>query len=163
DSAYEKAGARIAKDVFPEAELIVKVKEPQPEERGKLHEKHVLFTYLHLAPDPAQVRDLAASGAICIAYETVTKAGGGLALIAPRRGRAARALGGPRHRRGAGRGRGGPQAGVAPDGEGDENGRGGGRHRDRPGRLLRDLAADHARRSHLRGGRRGALLRHQHA
>jgi len=83
DSAYEKAGARIVIDVFPEAELIVKVKEPQPQERRKLHEKHVLFTYLHLAPDPVQVRDLAASGAICIAYETVTKPGGGLPLLAP--------------------------------------------------------------------------------
>src|SRR5207302_2060101 len=83
DSAYEKAGARIATDVWDAAELIVKVKEPQPQERKRLKAKHVLFTYLHLAPDPAQVTDLAASGAICIAYETVTKPDGGLPLLAP--------------------------------------------------------------------------------
>ena len=83
DSAYERAGARIATDVWDAAELIVKVKEPQPQERKRLKPKHVLFTYLHLAPDPAQVADLAASGAICIAYETVTKPDGGLPLLAP--------------------------------------------------------------------------------
>jgi alanine dehydrogenase len=83
DSAYEKAGARIVDDVFAEAELIVKVKEPQREERKKLKEQHVLFTYLHLAPDPEQTKDLAASGAVCIAYETVTSARGGLPLLAP--------------------------------------------------------------------------------
>ena len=81
DAAYEKAGARIG-DPW-EAELIVKVKEPQREERRKLREKHVLFTYLHLAPDPEQTRDLVQSKAICIAYETVTSARGGLPLLAP--------------------------------------------------------------------------------
>ena len=83
DSAYEKAGARVVEDVFPQAELIVKVKEPQPAERKRLKESQVLFTYLHLAPDPGQTRDLVASGAVCIAYETVTRAGGGLPLLAP--------------------------------------------------------------------------------
>jgi alanine dehydrogenase len=81
DTAYEKAGARIA-DPW-QAELVVKVKEPQPQERKKLAAKHVLFTYLHLAPDPEQTMDLAASGAVCIAYETVTSARGGLPLLAP--------------------------------------------------------------------------------
>jgi alanine dehydrogenase len=83
DSAYERAGAKIVDDVFGEAELIVKVKEPQPEERKRLKQNQVLFTYLHLAPDPQQARDLAASGAICIAYETVTSPRGGLPLLAP--------------------------------------------------------------------------------
>jgi len=81
DAAYEKAGARIG-DPW-EAELIVKVKEPQRGERNKLKEKHVLFTYLHLAPDPEQAKDLVQSKAICIAYETVTSARGGLPLLAP--------------------------------------------------------------------------------
>ena len=83
DSAYEKAGARVVEDVFPQAGLIVKVKEPQPAERKRLKESQVLFTYLHLAPDPGQAKDLMASGAVCIAYETVTRAGGGLPLLAP--------------------------------------------------------------------------------
>ncbi|HEY5896859.1 MAG TPA: alanine dehydrogenase [Burkholderiales bacterium] len=82
DAAYEKAGARIG-DPWQEAELIVKVKEPQKQERAKIEERHVLFTYLHLAPDPQQTKDLQASKAICIAYETVTRAGGGLPLLAP--------------------------------------------------------------------------------
>jgi len=82
DSAYEKAGARIG-DPWKEGELIVKVKEPQPAERKKIAERHVLFTYLHLAPDPQQTRDLQDSKAVCIAYETVTRAGGGLPLLAP--------------------------------------------------------------------------------
>ena len=81
DSSYEKAGGRIG-DPW-EAELIVKVKEPQPQERKRLAEGQVLFAYLHLAPDPAQARDLVESGSICIAYETVTRAGGGLPLLAP--------------------------------------------------------------------------------
>ena len=80
DGAYEKAGARIG-DPWKEAELIVKVKEPQREERKKITERHVLFTYLHLAPDRAQTEDLMKSGAICIAYETVTRPGGGLPLL----------------------------------------------------------------------------------
>jgi len=83
DATYEKAGAKIVEDVFADAELIVKVKEPQPEERRRLREHQVLFTYLHLAPDPQQARDLAATGAVCIAYETVTSSGGGLPLLAP--------------------------------------------------------------------------------
>lgn len=86
DAGYEAAGAAILPDgrsVFDWAELIVKVKEPQPEERTWLRPDHTLFTYLHLAPDPAQTADLMASGATCIAYETVTDARGGLPLLAP--------------------------------------------------------------------------------
>ena len=82
DPAYEKAGARIG-DPWQDAELIVKVKEPQPAERNKIRDRHVLFTYLHLAPDRAQAEDLMRSGAICIAYETVSRPGGGLPLLAP--------------------------------------------------------------------------------
>jgi alanine dehydrogenase len=81
DSAYEKAGAQVGNPW--EAELVVKVKEPQPAERKKLREGQVLFTYLHLAPDPDQTKDLVQSRAICIAYETVTNARGGLPLLAP--------------------------------------------------------------------------------
>jgi alanine dehydrogenase len=86
DAAYEKAGARIAaaaEELFARAEMIVKVKEPQPKERKLLREGQILFTYLHLAPDPEQAKDLVASGAVCIAYETVTQPGGGLPLLAP--------------------------------------------------------------------------------
>ena len=86
DAAYQAAGARIAPDaaaVFAAAELIVKVKEPQAAERARLRPDQVLFTYLHLAPDPDQARDLLASGAVCIAYETVTDAQGGLPLLKP--------------------------------------------------------------------------------
>src|SRR5918996_1555534 len=86
DALYQNAGARIAADaaeVFAGAELIVKVKEPQAEERARLHEGQVLFTYLHLAPDPEQTRDLMASGAVCIAYETVTSPAGTLPLLTP--------------------------------------------------------------------------------
>ncbi|HEX4927645.1 MAG TPA: alanine dehydrogenase [Burkholderiales bacterium] len=82
DAAYEKVGARIG-DPWQEAELIVKVKEPQRQERAKIERRHVLFTYLHLAPDRPQAEDLMKSQAICIAYETVTRAGGGLPLLAP--------------------------------------------------------------------------------
>jgi alanine dehydrogenase len=82
DAAYEKAGARIG-DPWKEGELIVKVKEPQPAERKKITDRHVLFTYLHLAPDRAQTEDLMRSGAICVAYETVTGRAGGLPLLAP--------------------------------------------------------------------------------
>ena len=81
DAAYEKAGARIG-DPW-QAELIVKVKEPQPDERRKLREGQVLFTYLHLAPDPAQTKDLLDAKVVGIAYETVTRPGGGLPLLAP--------------------------------------------------------------------------------
>ncbi|HRO13520.1 MAG TPA: alanine dehydrogenase [Paracoccus sp. (in: a-proteobacteria)] len=86
DEDYTAAGATIAPDaqaVFDAAELIVKVKEPQPAERALLREGQVLFTYLHLAPDPDQTRDLLASGVTAIAYETVTDARGGLPLLAP--------------------------------------------------------------------------------
>ena len=86
DDAYARAGAAIAPDaaaVFENAELIVKVKEPQAVEWGRLTERHILFTYLHLAPDPAQTEGLLASGCAAIAYETVTDAQGGLPLLAP--------------------------------------------------------------------------------
>ena len=86
DDDYRAAGASIvdtASEVFAKADMIVKVKEPQPAERKMLRENQILFTYLHLAPDPEQTRDLMASGATCIAYETVTDASGGLPLLAP--------------------------------------------------------------------------------
>ena len=86
DAAYEAVGAKTAPDaasVFDKAELIVKVKEPQAPERAMLRADHVLVTYLHLAPDAPQTEDLVASGATCIAYETVTAPGGGLPLLAP--------------------------------------------------------------------------------
>jgi alanine dehydrogenase len=86
DDDYRKAGAEVvatAAEVFARAELIVKVKEPQAAERKLLRDGQVLFTYLHLAPDPEQAKDLIASGAICIAYETVTSPSGGLPLLAP--------------------------------------------------------------------------------
>ena len=86
DDAYRAAGATVADTaarVFAEAEMIVKVKEPQAHERKQLRAGQVLFTYLHLAPDPDQARDLIASGAVAIAYETVTAATGGLPLLAP--------------------------------------------------------------------------------
>ena len=86
DEDYVGAGARIvatAAEVFETADMIVKVKEPQAAERAMLRENQILFTYLHLAPDPDQAADLVASGAICIAYETVTDAVGGLPLLAP--------------------------------------------------------------------------------
>jgi alanine dehydrogenase len=86
DQAYEKAGAEIlirAADVFAAAELIVKVKEPQPEEVRALREDQILFTYLHLAADRALTEALLRSGAVAIAYETVTDNVGGLPLLAP--------------------------------------------------------------------------------
>jgi alanine dehydrogenase len=86
DEDYVRAGATIAAkaaDIFATADMIVKVKEPQAAERKMLRKGQVLFTYLHLAPDPAQTKDLIASGATCIAYETVTSATGGLPLLAP--------------------------------------------------------------------------------
>ena len=86
DTEYELAGAVIvqaAGEVFAQADMIVKVKEPQAGERAQLRPGQLLFTYLHLAPDPQQCKELIASGAICIAYETVTQAGGGLPLLAP--------------------------------------------------------------------------------
>lgn len=86
DAEYEAAGARIVatgREAYEAAELIVKVKEPQPPERALLRPGQVLFAYLHLAPDPQQTRDLMASGATCIAYETVTSPTGGLPLLTP--------------------------------------------------------------------------------
>ncbi|WP_420621961.1 alanine dehydrogenase [Candidatus Poriferisodalis sp.] len=86
DSDYEAAGAEIAPaapDVWRTAELMVKVKEPQPSERKLLRPDQILFAYLHLAPDPEQAADLLASGAACIAYETVSDPRGGLPLLAP--------------------------------------------------------------------------------
>jgi len=86
DVAYKKAGARIAAnaaEVFKKADMIVKVKEPQPVECKMLREGQVLFTYLHLAADKDQALGLARSGSVAIAYETVTDARGGLPLLAP--------------------------------------------------------------------------------
>ncbi len=86
DEMYLDAGARIAEnadEVFDAADMIVKVKEPQPEECVKLRRGQILYTYLHLAPDPEQTRLLLNSGATCIAYETVTDDMGGLPLLAP--------------------------------------------------------------------------------
>ena len=86
DEDYTGAGARIidtAEEIFAWADLIIKVKEPQSAERKMLREGQVLFTYLHLAPDPDQTRDLLASGVTAIAYETVTDRAGGLPLLAP--------------------------------------------------------------------------------
>src|SRR3954466_12224212 len=86
DSDYVSQGAEILPDadaVFAAADMVVKVKEPQPEEVARLEARHTLFTYLHLAPDPALTQGLVESGATCIAYETVTGAGGRLPLLAP--------------------------------------------------------------------------------
>ena len=86
DGEYLAAGAAIvdtAEEIFATAGMIVKVKEPQAVERAMLREGQLLYTYLHLAPDPEQTRDLVASGATCVAYETVTSPQGGLPLLAP--------------------------------------------------------------------------------
>jgi alanine dehydrogenase len=86
DSAYVAAGAEIvanASEIFAKADMIVKVKEPQPREWAQLHEGQILYTYLHLAADPAQARGLMQSGVTAIAYETVTDDHGGLPLLAP--------------------------------------------------------------------------------
>lgn len=86
DADYVDAGAIIiqtAEEIFATADMIVKVKEPQPVERKMLRADQLLFTYLHLAPDPDQTNDLLASGCTAIAYETVTDASGGLPLLAP--------------------------------------------------------------------------------
>jgi alanine dehydrogenase len=86
DEEYVEQGARIVPDadtVFEEAELILKVKEPMPEEVERLRPDHTLFTYLHLAPAPELTRGLCDSGATCIAYETVEDAHGRLPLLAP--------------------------------------------------------------------------------
>ncbi len=86
DAHYRDAGARIldnAAAVYAEATLIVKVKEPLARERALLRDDHILFAYLHLAPDPEQTRELLDSGVAAIAYETVTDTRGGLPLLAP--------------------------------------------------------------------------------
>ena len=86
DDAYRRAGASIlpgAEAVFAQSEMIVKVKEPQAVEWARLTPRHILFTYLHLAPDPAQTEGLLKSGCAAIAYETVTDSQGGLPLLAP--------------------------------------------------------------------------------
>ncbi|MGB8489282.1 MAG: alanine dehydrogenase, partial [Xanthobacteraceae bacterium] len=86
DAEYEAAGAKIVAspaEIFAHAELIVKVKEPLPAERGMLRRGQVLFTYLHLAADPQQARDLIETGVTAIAYETVTGPNGGLPLLMP--------------------------------------------------------------------------------
>ncbi|WP_291684570.1 alanine dehydrogenase [Bradyrhizobium sp.] len=86
DETYRKAGAVIADsaaEIFATCDMIVKVKEPQPREWSVLREGQILFTYLHLAPDPEQARGLMASGCTAVAYETVTDARGGLPLLAP--------------------------------------------------------------------------------
>ncbi|MEY3017717.1 MAG: hypothetical protein RL336_852 [Pseudomonadota bacterium] len=86
DELYVAAGAELAigpDDIFQRADMIVKVKEPQPAECKKLRPGQILYTYLHLAPDPEQTALLVASGATCIAYETVTDNRGGLPLLAP--------------------------------------------------------------------------------
>jgi alanine dehydrogenase len=86
DADFSAAGATIAPDaasVFASADMIVKVKEPQAQEIAMLREDQILFTYLHLAPDPEQTKGLLDSGAIGIAYETVTDTRGGLPLLAP--------------------------------------------------------------------------------
>jgi alanine dehydrogenase len=86
DEQYLAAGAKLATDAdeaFARGEMIVKVKEPQPVEIARLREGQLLYTYLHLAPDPEQTAGLVKSGAVCVAYETVTAPGGGLPLLAP--------------------------------------------------------------------------------
>jgi alanine dehydrogenase len=86
DEQYRAAGASLVADaaqVFAQADMLVKVKEPQPQECAMLRPGQILYTYLHLAPDPAQTAALVQSGAVCIAYETITGPGGGLPLLAP--------------------------------------------------------------------------------
>ncbi|WP_321782526.1 alanine dehydrogenase [Burkholderia pyrrocinia] len=86
DHDYTAAGASLcdgADEIFARADMIIKVKEPQPAECAMLRRGQILYTYLHLAPDPEQAAALAKSGAVCIAYETVTGPGGGLPLLAP--------------------------------------------------------------------------------
>lgn len=86
DDTYRAAGARIVDGpapIFADCEMVIKVKEPQPEERAQLHAGQILYTYLHLAPDPEQTADLVKSGVTAIAYETVTGPGGTLPLLKP--------------------------------------------------------------------------------
>ncbi|WP_295762743.1 alanine dehydrogenase [Undibacterium sp.] len=86
DAQYVAAGAILldtAQEIFARSEMIVKVKEPQPAECAMLRDGQILYTYLHLAPDPEQTAALVKSGAVCIAYETITGSNGGLPLLAP--------------------------------------------------------------------------------
>lgn len=86
DGAYIAAGARIvgtAREVFEQSDMVVKVKEPQPQEWAQLRDGQILYTYLHLAPDPEQTKGLLGSGVTAVAYETVTDDRGGLPLLAP--------------------------------------------------------------------------------
>ncbi|HZO09200.1 MAG TPA: alanine dehydrogenase, partial [Myxococcota bacterium] len=86
DNEYTAQGARIlpdAQSVFDEAEMVLGVKEPQPQEVEMLRPDHLLFTYLHLAPDPGLTKGLVDSGATCVAYETVVDEQGRLPLLAP--------------------------------------------------------------------------------
>ena len=86
DAQYRAAGATLAdsaQEVFAKADMIVKVKEPQPQECAMLRPGQLLYTYLHLAPDPEQTAALVKSGAVCVAYETITGVSGGLPLLAP--------------------------------------------------------------------------------
>tara|TARA_B110000444_G_scaffold188196_1_gene177542 strand:- start:1805 stop:2920 length:1116 start_codon:yes stop_codon:yes gene_type:complete len=86
DDQYIVVGAEIvtnAEEIFARSDMIIKVKEPQPQECKMLREGQILYTYLHLAPDPDQTKLLVESGATCVAYETVTDADGGLPLLAP--------------------------------------------------------------------------------
>ena len=86
DAQYRAAGATLAdtaQEVFAKADMIVKVKEPQPQECAMLRPGQLLYTYLHLAPDPEQTAALVQSGAVCVAYETITGVNGGLPLLAP--------------------------------------------------------------------------------
>ncbi len=86
DDDYRAVGATIvdtASEIFAKAEMVIKVKEPQPEEYAQLRADQILFTYLHLSPDPAQTKGLMESGCVAVAYETVTSRTGGLPLLAP--------------------------------------------------------------------------------
>ncbi|MCC0030763.1 MAG: alanine dehydrogenase [Brucellaceae bacterium] len=86
DAAYQAAGAKVVKtaeEVFTQSDMVVKVKEPQPSEWVQLRDDQILYTYLHLAPDPEQTKGLLASGVSAVAYETVTDPRGGLPLLAP--------------------------------------------------------------------------------
>ena len=86
DKDYQDLGAEIvstAAEIFKRADMIIKVKEPQAKEGAMLRKGQILYTYLHLAPDPDQTKDLIKSGAVCIAYETVTDDNGDLPLLKP--------------------------------------------------------------------------------
>lgn len=86
DAVYRQAGAEVLEEaaaIFETSEIVVKVKEPQAAERARLRPGQILFTYLHLAPDPEQARDLIDSGAVCIAYETIRGSAGDLPLLKP--------------------------------------------------------------------------------